>query len=283
MTHPQINLIIKKLSGELSPSEGYEFDSWINADTDNKLTFEQYEKIWNISGNLNQDYDLDTENEWERLRVKISLGVEPKIISWSVSVYAKIAAALIAITVFGFILKFIFSGNSSHSGNKIEMLAFTTSDSANVFYLPDSSKIVLNTNSEALFAKEFADTARMVYLSGEAYFEVRKSGKPFIVYAGGIQVRVMGTSFNVKAKEEEENVEVVVFEGKVAFSEQNSSPARVINLQADDKIQYNKKEKEYKRGKNKNKNFWWKRFAKNSDIEKELNKAVKKLKKGFRK
>ncbi|MBI2721758.1 MAG: FecR domain-containing protein [Bacteroidetes bacterium] len=282
MNELQLNLIVKKLSGELSAKEAIEFDSWVNFSNDNQKTFKEFEKIWIHSGNLYPEYTPDMVAEWEKLKTNITTQHSAKIISFPLIRVAKMAAVLISIVLLAFVLKQVWFKEGA-SAQKLELLAFKTADSAAVFYLPDSSKVVLNKNSEVLYAKQFADTARMTYLKGEGYFEVRKTGKPFIVYAGGMQVRVLGTTFNVKANEEDEHVELVVFEGKVAFSEQNSPPALAIKLQADDKAQFHKKDKNYKREKNKNKNFWWKRFGKGSDIEKELNNAVNKIKRGLRK
>lgn len=281
MNDTQIDLIAKKLSGELSAAEEKEFDLWINAEYENKKTFEEFEKLWTVSRVSLKEQTTDTDAEWEKIHAKIIGAPSAKIISFPRVKTVRIAATLIGIILLCFVIKLVWFNESVIL--KPEMLAFKTTDSAAVFFLPDSSKVVLNKNSEVLYAKQFSDTARMTYLTGEGYFEVRKSGKPFIVYAGGMQVRVIGTVFHVKANEEDEHVELVVVEGKVAFSEQNSAPSSALKLEADDKVLYHKKDKSYNKGKNKNKNYWWKNFGKGSDLEKEINKAVNKLKRGLRK
>ena len=66
--------------------------------------------------------------------------------------------------------------------------------------LSDGSTIVLNTNSTLTYPKNFAESNRLVELVGEAFFDVRSdSAKPFIIQAGTARIRVLGTSFHVRA------------------------------------------------------------------------------------
>lgn len=63
--------------------------------------------------------------------------------------------------------------------------------------LPDSTKVYLNGSSELKYSVPFVGTQRNVFLQGEAYFEVAKGHKPFIVHADQVQVKAYGTEFNV--------------------------------------------------------------------------------------
>ncbi len=82
--------------------------------------------------------------------------------------------------------------------------------------LPDSSRVWLNTGSRLRFPQVFATGERRVYLEGEAYFEVNKAGEwPFIVVADGIDVRVTGTRFDVKAYTDEKTVYATLISGAV--------------------------------------------------------------------
>ncbi|MDO8998435.1 MAG: FecR domain-containing protein [Bacteroidota bacterium] len=286
MDQDSFKLIIKKLSTELSTEEEKEFDSWINAHSDNQILFKQIEKTWNVSGGLYSEYSPDTDEEWKKLKAKIeSAKSGAKVLTMPKINTFRIAAAILVVVALGFLLKFMLSNNKVQPNNNFQIAEITTTDTVNIFYLPDSSKIILNKNSSISYAKDFADTARMAYLAGEAYFEISKNGKPFIVYAEGIQVRVMGTSFNVKANEHDDNVCVVVFEGQVAFSEQGATPSSAVKLEADDKINFNKNDKEYKKEKNNENDFWWGKINHKSDskLEKEAKKVLHKIKRGLRK
>lgn len=79
--------------------------------------------------------------------------------------------------------------------------------------LPDSSTIVLHSGSQVSYA--FSDTGRQVYLTGEAYFDVKhQSNRPFIIHTGNIVTTVLGTAFNINAWPNQ-NVIVSVTRGKV--------------------------------------------------------------------
>lgn len=73
------------------------------------------------------------------------------------------------------------------------------------FYLPDNSRVILNAGSALRYPVKFSSGKRVVYLEGEAYFDVQHdSVKQFIVSSGEINTTVHGTAFNVRAYRGEE-------------------------------------------------------------------------------
>lgn len=86
--------------------------------------------------------------------------------------------------------------------------------------LTDGSLVFLKPGSRISYDPAFdAGKIREVYLSGEAYFEVAKNPKkPFYVYANELVTKVLGTSFNVRAYSDDQNVTVKVNSGKVAVA-----------------------------------------------------------------
>jgi transmembrane sensor len=81
--------------------------------------------------------------------------------------------------------------------------------------LADGSKVWLNAGSSLRFPVSFTDSTRHVFLEGEAYFQVTHNGKPFIVSSGEMDVRVLGTSFNVLAYPDEQQLVTTLVEGSV--------------------------------------------------------------------
>lgn len=82
--------------------------------------------------------------------------------------------------------------------------------------LPDGSKVWLNAASSLKYPTAFTGKERSVELSGEAYFEVAKnSSQPFLVKVGGIQVDVLGTSFNINSYRDEASINTTLLEGSV--------------------------------------------------------------------
>ena len=86
---------------------------------------------------------------------------------------------------------------------------------------------MLNGNSHLSYASEWQQKdAREVWLEGEAFFDVAKdAAHPFVIKTNDLEVRVLGTSFNVRSFTEEENVSVAVLTGKVMVSDHSDSPA----------------------------------------------------------
>ncbi len=83
-------------------------------------------------------------------------------------------------------------------------------------WLNDGTKVVLNASTSLYYPEYFSDTSRIVYLRGEAFFEVEKDPKrPFTVVSRGIHTQVLGTAFNVRSYHDESTVSVGVVEGKV--------------------------------------------------------------------
>jgi ferric-dicitrate binding protein FerR (iron transport regulator) len=93
-----------------------------------------------------------------------------------------------------------------------------------VITLSDGTQVQLNSGSRLVFPAQFTGSKRTVYLKGEGYFEVAKNpDKPFIVETAFINVKVLGTVFNLSAYEDEKTTSTVLLEGKVMISEKNDN------------------------------------------------------------
>lgn len=89
--------------------------------------------------------------------------------------------------------------------------------------LPDGSKIWLNAASSLKFPTAFTGGQRDVELTGEAYFEVAKNpSKPFMVNVNELNVKVLGTHFNINAYADEDNIKTTLLEGLVQLTSGNS-------------------------------------------------------------
>ena len=88
------------------------------------------------------------------------------------------------------------------------------------FRLSDGSKIKLNAESTLRIPTKFSDKERLVYLEGEAFFEVAEDQlRPFIIITKSVATEVLGTSFNIRAFPEEDLVKVAVMDGQVKVSQ----------------------------------------------------------------
>jgi ferric-dicitrate binding protein FerR (iron transport regulator) len=96
----------------------------------------------------------------------------------------------------------------------VELVAST--EAVRTYTLPDGTLVSLNSNTHLTYPEQFGETTREVTIEGEAFFEVKPDReRPFIIRAGEAQVKVLGTSFNVRAYPEAGLMEVIVKTGKV--------------------------------------------------------------------
>lgn len=119
--------------------------------------------------------------------------------------------------------------------NKIEVAVTKTfNDDIRLLCLSDGTRVWLNENSEIGYPVQFAKNERLVTLKGEAFFEVKRDpSRPFIITSGTIKTTVLGTSFNVKAYDDNKP-EVNVRTGKV----QVESLKNTVLLERGDKAVY---------------------------------------------
>lgn len=114
--------------------------------------------------------------------------------------------------------------------------------------LEDGSKITLAPESKLRYAKKFSEIKREVYLTGEAFFDIRKdANRPFFVYANELVTKVLGTSFIIKAYQASKEVTVEVKTGRVSVfpksdpelkSKENNHELEGIVLSPNQKIIY---------------------------------------------
>ncbi len=89
--------------------------------------------------------------------------------------------------------------------------------------LPDGTKVWLNAASSITYPTQFSGNERRVKLTGEAYFEVAKNkAKPFYVSMNDVQVRVLGTHFNISAYGDDDAITTTLLEGSVQVSKNKS-------------------------------------------------------------
>jgi transmembrane sensor len=108
--------------------------------------------------------------------------------------------------------------------------------------LPDGSTIMLEKNSKISYVKDFKGNIREVFLSGEAFFQVTKNPlKPFVINSNGLITKVLGTSFTIKAYENEKEIKVMVKSGKVSVYKQVETAKEAIILNPNQQVVFDTK------------------------------------------
>ncbi len=124
----------------------------------------------------------------------------------------KAAAVIILLISFSFIGYLIFNTDQA----ELIVAETTILDEVKDITLSDGTVVSLNTGSMLIYPEEFENNIREVKIEGEAFFHVkRNTEKPFIVHTKDANIKVLGTSFNVNTKFNNNKVEVTVKTGKV--------------------------------------------------------------------
>lgn len=148
--------------------------------------------------------------------------------SW---IYKIAAVAIGIILLFGSRLIFV-SDTPGHGGRHVMNMQIVKTASGEVSWqvLADGTRIWLNGQSSIEFPATFSgDSIREVFLNGEAFFEVaHNKEKPFIVHTSSISIKVLGTSFNVKAYSNEKTIETTLLKGKVRIEPQPDRRGRAM-------------------------------------------------------
>lgn len=206
MNNTPWNLIQNKLQNP--NAEDYELQAWLNKDVENKALWEEIEIIYATTGNVPDSFVTSKDQAWENVKRRISGKVYR--IGFS-GLLRNIAASflLIAVGVGGSLFFRIEKPTISYTE------VFSPYGHKTMVILPDSSQVWLNGNSKLKYCSNFTDS-RKVELNGEAMFKVRKNPeKQFVVTAHDLQIKVYGTTFNVKSYPEDIKAEVALVEGKV--------------------------------------------------------------------
>ena len=207
--HYIYQLMVKHLQQSISNTEQTELDKALIDNDELKKEFGKLKDAWSFSGNYKEDLNLDVNTAWTKVRKQIETEAPAKVVPFYRTNWAA-AAAVVVLLAMGFLVYMQFS-------EPVWKQVATTNENKEL-HLPDGSTIWLNRQSSCSYPANFSHN-RQVKLSGEAFFEVTKdAAHPFVISAQGTQTQVVGTSFNVRAYNNENNIQVSVTTGKVWFS-----------------------------------------------------------------
>jgi transmembrane sensor len=247
------NLIAKKLAGEASSGELKELESALRLDPDLHYSLEALQDMWKKKSEVEAaQSEIAFQRHMERMH---ALGVDmgkPQADLYadefpdSPSRFQK--RKMIAFLSAGFILLFLgyyflnFWNPSSVIPQKPVWEVITRNGSKSNILLPDGSSVWLNAGSRLTYDSLYGTALREVTLSGEAYFDVVKNPKkPFIIHTGKINIRVLGTIFNVRSYPEDKTIETSLIKGSIEVSFP-SQPSKKIILKPNQKLIIDKTE-----------------------------------------
>ncbi|MDD4645630.1 MAG: FecR domain-containing protein [Bacteroidales bacterium] len=214
-------LLVLYLLDEISQPGRREVEAWMASSEENRVLFEDLRKVWEETGKIDPAaVEFDAHLAWERMADRIKTDDNHgryNLQTGRIRVFMLIAAVLVLGAVSVVFTRYL--KNRQEPGSVVfESYVEVMQDT-----LSDGSAVVLNTETRLTVPESFAQTDRKVKLRGEAFFEVtHDAARPFIIDAGAGRIKVLGTSFQVKAYPGSD-LEVYVESGRVELSAVDSS------------------------------------------------------------
>lgn len=222
-------LLARYLASSATRKEIERVEAWLAASPDHLGELRAYRKLWESSQAVGQQRTaLHTDAAWNKVKAQMNTpkavgdmapqtpnidapiaSVTPK--RWGYPYWAA-AVVTLALLAWGWI----------HFSSLQEPTLVSVSTQNNTYdkILPDGTKVSLNYNSTLTYTEGLAGATREVQLNGEAFFDVAPDANhPFVIDANGTEIRVLGTSFNVKASQEVVEVEVKTGQVEVSKAE----------------------------------------------------------------
>jgi transmembrane sensor len=248
------NLLAKKLNGEASQEEVQELETLLRRNPELHYPMQTLIDLWNSSEPSRQaaaesafDRHLD---RMKKLDIGFTTGDPSSTDAPLVMEYRKsrsfrpiLVVALIAATLVSTWL-LLYSGHKQPLAPNLTQIlpaqslneVVTANGSRTHLTLPDGTKVWLNAGSHLTYDKSYGSTRREINLTGEAFFDVANNPQqPFIIHTPRMDVRVLGTSFNVKSYTADKTTEATLVRGSIAISIKNR-PDETIILKPNQKL-----------------------------------------------
>jgi transmembrane sensor len=240
----------KKLAGEANADELTELEGLLRSEPDMHYSLQNIHDIWSLPDRDTQKIDEVFNRHVNRMKAAgitdwqepedqqpEPAATEPPLqksrsfrnIAW-VSVMACLVIAIAFFIYFpagknGQVDQPAITGNKAVTQNEIS----TRNGSKTKISLPDGSTVWLNSGSKLTYPKEFGNSLREVELTGEAFFDVVKNpDQPFIIHTRQLDIRVIGTAFNVKSYPGDQRTTTSLVRGKVEVSIHNRPNEKII-------------------------------------------------------
>jgi ferric-dicitrate binding protein FerR (iron transport regulator) len=242
-------IVAKKLAGEASVHELEELEETLRNNPELHYSLQTISDLWFHSLPVSEDASQAFDRHLERMKAQgiemesadnqelVEFEERPNKFRW-----LKWMAAATVLFIAGWY--FLLKDSSPASSNSFPALALnsevsTKNGSRSKIMLPDGTQVWLNAGSKLTYGKEFGNSQREVTLTGEAYFDVVKdSARPFLIHARNVDIRVLGTAFNVKSYPGDKTTETSLIRGSVEVSIKNRPKEKII-LKPNEKLVVN--------------------------------------------
>ena len=244
-------LVSLKLSGEARAEELAELQAYLDKNPAKKIHADRLNTVWSAKHEVSEaQKDAAFNRHMQRLSNHLS---EPVLLyenaetnemafaeeTKTTSVYKKLlwVSGIAASLFFAWFFVFRNPVVSKKEENKIARNEISTpKGNKTKVQLPDGTEVWLNADSKITYNENFQGKLREVQLTGEAFFDVvRDETRPFVIHTKVIDVKVLGTAFNVRSYANEKNTETSLIRGAVEVTVRHS-PEIKYTLKPNDKL-----------------------------------------------
>lgn len=206
--------LIKYITGQADAVEAGQVETWASASEDRQKELGRIRNVWILSGLGHEVDQLIKEPEIRRILDKIRIIGKKDLKETRRLKLLKYAAVLFFVVSISGFLGYLISRSANPSSEYAGIIVPKGERSKVV--LPDGSTVQLNGGSQLRFSPGYRSGKRVVFLEGEAFFEVAHDRfHSFVVEAGNLQIEVLGTKFNISSYPDDETVTTYLEEGKV--------------------------------------------------------------------
>ena len=230
-------LLAKYFANELDESGNEVVEEWKNLSQVNRVLFDQYKHLWSEAKQSTNYTDQQVEQALIQTKQRMPEFRKRRSMVW----LRQIAAIFIFSLILSSLFQYLNNPKAADSGVVIKEVAALKGVKTKLT-LPDGTVVDLFPGSKLLYPVDFGSEERSVKLTGEGYFNVtHNKNLPFVVKADGLNIKVLGTEFNVRAYNDDDYIETVLVKGKVQLEKEvNGKIVPVKTLKPNQRVVYNR-------------------------------------------
>ena len=222
----ELEKLINYITGNLDEASSLEVREWVASSEENSKEFYRLKNMYALSQSHSRIPQITSD--YQLVRSKISKANNFRSLTWLKQTLKY--AAVVAVTLLS---AYLFNLVDRDEDAPLVVQSYHTVSAPlgqiSEFAFADGTRVWLNSGTTLSFPSTGPKDIRQVKLEGEAFFEVTESkDKPFVVQTGNQEIRVFGTSFNVRAYEGTGFIETTLVEGSLGVSLQNSNETQML-------------------------------------------------------
>lgn len=230
--------IINYLKGELAPQESKDLLEWIRSDEANFETFKQLKQTWALS-NAVKESDPADDQDYRIFKLRNFQDTQEETGSTGLSTFQwmlRIAAVFLMLVGTYQLFTFILPPKSPNADLYTEIT--TRAGEKSKIVLSDSSVIWINSCTKLRYPVDLKQSKISFYLDGEAFFDLKKiPNRNITVHTSNLNIKVIGTAFNLKSYSNDNTIETTLIRGKIAIepssdTEHTSKPVFLLPNQS---------------------------------------------------